>query len=239
MPGGSSERRIISGLYNPLYQLEMNGIPFIGELSFLILLIIILAIISIVLSVISLLFVRSAARRMAGPPQPPAPSVRALPAPPQAPSPKPAMPKPAPAKAAARAEVKPPPPRPLETLEIKPAEVGEEFGFASLEEVASMLGVKSVILLNQSGIPIDSYNVGEDDRVAASVADFISLVRRLNPGFNYMISEDEQRVMLFVVGRIGESEIYALTVGGGPEFGVEEVRDMLRAYLSESLGRFK
>lgn len=216
----------------------MNDIPFIGELSFLILLIIILAIISIVLSVISLLFVRSAARRMAGPPQPPAPSVKALPAP-QAPSPKPAMPKPAPAKAAARAEVKPPPPRPLETLEIKPAEVGEEFGFASLEDVASMLGVKSVILLNQSGIPIDSYNVGDDDKVAASVADFISLVRRLNPGFNYMISEDDQRIMLFVVGRIGESEIYALTVGGGPEFGVEEIRDMLRAYLSESLGRFK
>jgi hypothetical protein len=152
------------------------------------------------------------------------------------------MPKPGAAtKATAKAEVKPapPPPRPLESLEIKPAEAGEEFGFASLEEVASMLGIKSVILLNQSGIPIDSYNVGEDDRVAASVADFISLVRRLNPGFSYMVSEGDQRAMLFLVGRIGESEVYALTVGGGSEFGVEEVRDLLRAYLSESLGRFK
>ncbi|MEM3793494.1 MAG: hypothetical protein QXO04_01340 [Nitrososphaerota archaeon] len=145
------------------------------------------------------------------------------------------MPKPVPVEA----EVKPPKPKPLEGLEIKPAEVGEEFGFASLEEIASMLGIKSLIIFNQSGIPIDSYNVGEDDRVAASVADFVSLVRRLNPRFSHMVSEDDQRVMLFVVGRIGESEIYALTVGGGPEFGVEEVRDLLRAYLSESLGRFK
>ena len=224
----------------------MDGLPFISELSFLILLIVILAVVSIALSVASLLLVRSAARKMVGPPRPVAPSVAAPPAPPPTSSrpavSKPAAPRPSvAAKPAAKAEVKPapPPPRPLESLEIKPAEAGEEFGFASLEEVASMLGLKSVILLNQSGIPIDSYNVGEDDRVAASVADFISLVRRLNPGFSYMVSEGEERVMLFLVGRIGESEVYALTVGGGSEFGVEEVRDLLRAYLSESLGRFK
>jgi hypothetical protein len=227
----------------------MDGLPFINELSFLILLIIVLAFVSIALSVISLLLVRSAARKIASPPQPAAPSVAARPAPPPTPSrpavSKPVTPRPAaaakPAGVAARAEAKPapPPPRPLESLEIRPAEAGEEFGFASLEEVASMLGLKSVILLNQSGIPIDSYNVGEDDRVAASVADFISLVRRLNPRFSYMVSEDAERIMLFLVGRIGESEVYALTVGGGSEFGVEEVRDLLRAYLSESLGRFK
>jgi hypothetical protein len=212
----------------------MDGLPFIGELSSLILLIVVLAVVSIALSVVSLLLVRSAARKMVSPPQPVAPGVAAPPALPP-PSPKPVMPKPGAAtKATAKAEVKPapPPPRPLESLEIKPAEAGEEFGFASLEEVASMLGIKSVI-------PIDSYNVGEDDRVAASVADFISLVRRLNPGFSYMVSEGDQRAMLFLVGRIGESEVYALTVGGGSEFGVEEVRDLLRAYLSESLGRFK
>ena len=224
----------------------MDGLPFISELSFLILLIVVLAVVSIALSVISLLLVRSAARKMVSPPQPVAPSVAAPPAPPPTPSrpaaPKHAVPRPGvAAKPAAKAEVKPAslPPRPLESLEIKPAEAGEEFGFASLEEVASMLGLKSVILLNQSGIPIDSYNVGEDDRVAASVADFISLVRRLNPGFSYMVSEGDERIMLFLVGRIGESEVYALTVGGGSEFGVEDVRDLLRAYLSESLGRFK
>jgi hypothetical protein len=214
----------------------MDGLPLIGEPSFLILLIIILAAVSIVLSVASLLLARSAARKMVSPPQPVALGVAAPPALPP-PSPKPG----AAAKATAKAEVKPapPPPRPLESLEIKPAETGEGFGFTSLEEVASMLGIKSVILLNQSGMPVDSYNIGEGDRVAASVADFISLIRRLNPGFSYMISEGDQRVMLFLVGRIGESEIYALTVGCGPEFGIEEVRDLLRAYLSESLGRFK
>lgn len=211
----------------------MNGLPFIGELSFLILLIIILAVVSIVLSLASLMLVRSAARKAVERPQPVVPGAMAPPAPPT--TPKPTVPK----ATAAKAEVKPPSTKPLKNLEIRPAETGEEFGFTSLEEVASMLGIRSVILLNQSGIPIDSYNVSEDDRVAASVADFISLVRRLNPGFNYMVSEDDQRVMLFIVGRVGESEIYALTIGGGPEFGVEEVRDLLRAYLSESLGRFR
>ncbi len=211
----------------------MVSIPFIGDVSLLILLIIILAVISIALSVVSLLLVRSAAQRITSPPRPVAPSVKAPPVP--HPAPRQVTPKPG----VAKVEAKPPPRPAAEGLEIKPVEAGEEFGFASLEELASMLGIRSVILFNQSGIPIDSYNVGEDDRVAASVADFISLVRRFNPGFNYMVSEDDRRLMLFVVGRVGESEIYALAVGGGSEFGVEEVRDLLRAYLSESLGRFK
>jgi hypothetical protein len=216
----------------------MNGLPFINEPLLLILLTVVLAVVSIMFSIISLLLVRSAARRMASPPQPVAPSIAAPLAPPPTPS-RPAVSKPA--SAAVRTEARPTPPisKSLESLEIKPAEAGEEFGFASLEEVASILGLKSAILLNQSGIPIDSYNVGEEDKVAASVADFISLIRRLNPRFRHMVSEGDERMMLLLIGRIGETEVYALTVGGGPEFGVEEVRGFLRTYLSEKLGRFK
>ncbi|RLG03209.1 MAG: hypothetical protein DRN61_05195, partial [Thaumarchaeota archaeon] len=126
------------------------------------------------------------------------------------------------------------------TVEIKPVEPEEGIGFASLEDLASMIGFKSILLFNQSGIPIESYNVSDEDRVAASVADFVSLMRKLNPNFSSMISENGQRVMLFAVGKVGEVEVFALTVGGAEiELEVEEVRDFLRAYLSESLGRFR
>ncbi len=127
----------------------------------------------------------------------------------------------------------------VESLEIKPVKPEEGVGFASLEELASMIGIKSVLLFNQSGIPIDSYNVSDDDRVAASVADFISLMRKFNPEFSSMISENGQRVMLFAVGKVGDAEVFALAVSGASlELGADEIRDLLRVYLSESLGRF-
>lgn len=205
------------------------GVSFTGDLTGLILITLTLVIISIALSILSLILVRSAMGKKPAPPQKTvAPSeTRAL-KPPTVPKVEKKAAKPSPRGQRA------------ETVEIKPVGPEEGIGFASLEDLASMIGVKSILLFNQSGIPIESYNVSEEDRVAASVADFVSLMRKLNPNFSSMISENGQRVMLFAVGKIGEVEVFALAVGGAEiELEAEEIRDFLRAYLSESLGRFR
>jgi len=208
------------------------GLPFTGDLMSLVFILILLAIISVVLSVLSLILVRSAVRRETRFPQRAvAPSVVEAPAPPKVPTPA--------RKEVGKRAVKPSARPRAESLEIRPVKPEEGLGFTSLEELASMIGVKSVLLFNQSGIPIDSYNVSDDDRVAASVADFISLMRRYDPEFSSMTSENDRKLMLFTVGKVGDAEVFALAVSGaGLELGAEEVRDLLRAYLSESLGRF-
>ena len=209
--------------------MDSYGVSFTVDLTGLILITLTLVIISIALSILSLILVRSAMeKKPAAPRKTSAPSETSPPKPSTVP------------KVEKKAARSPPREQRAKTVEIKPVEPEEGIGFASLEDLASMIGFKSILLFNQSGIPIESYNVSDEDRVAASVADFVSLMRKLNPNFSSMISENGQRVMLFAVGKVGEVEVFALTVGGAEiELEVEEVRDFLRAYLSESLGRFR
>jgi len=206
------------------------GALFTGDLSSLILITLILVIISIVLSLISLVLVRSSIRKATPPPSRRVEEAVA-PAPPKT-----VKPRVAPRKEVEKV-VKPPREREEKT---KPTLIGEELGITSLEDLASMVGIKSILLFNEAGIPIESYNVSDEEKVAASAADFISLVRKLNPGFTSMTSEDGSRVMLFSVERVGEIEVFALAVSeAGAELGAEEIRDFLRAYLLESLGRYR
>jgi len=207
------------------------GALFTGDLSSLILITLILVIISIVLSLISLVLVRSSIKKATPPPSRRVEEAVA-PAPPKT-----VKPRTAPKKEVEKV-VKPPPRERGE--KAKSTLIGEELGITSLEDLASMVGIKSILLFNEAGIPIESYNVSDEEKVAASAADFISLVRKLNPGFTSMTSENGSRVMLFSVEKVGEIEVFALAVSEAEaELGAEEIRDFLRAYLLESLGRYR
>jgi len=216
-------------------------VSIVGDLTLILLILIVLAIASVGLSVIALILVRRSIGR--GREQKPAPAATVKPTQPTISPTPPTTPtrgEAAKPEADSRVEARPPMRRAGEELEIKPVEPGEGVGFASLDDLAVMIGAKSILLFNQTGIPIESYNVEDKDKIAASAADFLSLMKKFDPEFSFMISEASQRIMLFMVGKIGEIEVYALTVGGaGSELGAEEVRDLLRAYLSESLGRYR
>jgi len=125
-----------------------------------------------------------------------------------------------------------------ETFEIKPSEAEEGLGFESLEELATMTGMRSILLFNLMGMAIESYNVKDDDRVSASAADFISMLREFNSSFDSLVIEDDQRVMLLSIGNVGEMEIFALAIEE-PESALEvdDVRDLLRAYISGIMRR--
>ena len=207
------------------------GALFTGDLSSLILITLILVIISVALSLISLILVRSSIKKAAPPPPRKVEEVT-TPTPPRTVKPQ------ATPKKEAKKVVKP-------SLKergegSKPTLIGEELGITSLEDLASMVGIKSILLFNEAGIPIESYNVSDEEKVAASAADFISLMRKLNPGFTSMTSENGNRVMLLSVEKVGEIEVFALAVSEAEaELGAREIRDFLRAYLLESLGRYR
>ncbi len=122
--------------------------------------------------------------------------------------------------------------------EAKPAEPKGLDSFASLGELASKIGAKYLLFFNQFGVPIESYNFSEEYRVSALLAEFIPVMRRLNPDFNLTFFDDRQKIILLSVGKVGEIETFALAVSdSGMMAKVEEIRDLLRTYLLESLGR--
>jgi len=115
---------------------------------------------------------------------------------------------------------------------------GRGSGFESLGELASMIGLRSILLFSLMGMSIESYNMKNEDRVSASAADFISTLKELNAGFDSLVIEGDQRVMLLLIGKVGEMEVYELTVGEpGAALEAEDIRGLLRVYLSASMRR--
>ena len=133
----------------------------------------------------------------------------------------------------------PPPPKPLPKKEVEVPEIkpkrGGVLGLESLEELASMMGMDSILIFNTLGMPIESHNVSEEDRVAASLADFISVIRKFESSFKGLSIENERRTMILMLGKVGEMELSALTVGRS-ELEIEEVRDLLKIYISDVMG---
>lgn len=123
-------------------------------------------------------------------------------------------------------------------VEARPVEPRVLGGLTSLGELAPRIGAKRIIFFNQFGVPIESYNFSEEHRVSALLAEFIFMMRKFDPSFNSTFSENGQRMILLSVERIGEMEVFALTIGDSKmTLKAEEVRDFLRTYLLESLGR--
>ena len=196
-----------------------------------------ISLIALILSIVALIYARKAAAKIPtpAPVRAPARAPEAIPQKPVEKAPK------APEKAV-KEEPKvellpPPPPKPkkeVEVPEIKPKK-GGVLGLESLEELASMMGMDSILIFNTLGMPIESHNVSEEDRVAASLADFITVIRKFDSSFKGLSIENERRTMILMLGKVGEMELSALTVGKS-ELEIEEVRDLLKTYISDMMG---
>ena len=196
-----------------------------------------ISLIALILSIVALIYARKAAAKIPtpAPVRAPARAPEVIPQKPVEKAPK------APEKAV-KEEPKvellpPPPPKPkkeVEVPEIKPKK-GGVLGLESLEELASMMGMDSILIFNTLGMPIESHNVSEEDRVAASLADFISVIRKFDSSFKGLSIENERRMMILMLGKVGEMELSALTVGKS-ELEIEEVRDLLKTYISDMMG---
>jgi len=114
-------------------------------------------------------------------------------------------------------------------------------GFESLADLATLTGMDSIFLFNLSGLPVDSYNMKEGERVAASLADFILTLRRLGFPADTIILKNGLKALLLTVKKVGDMEVCALMVGK-PEIdvNVDEARELLQAYVSDLIkGREK
>ncbi|RLG01642.1 MAG: hypothetical protein DRN49_00845 [Thaumarchaeota archaeon] len=111
-------------------------------------------------------------------------------------------------------------------------------GFESLGDLATLTGMDSIFLFNLSGLPVDSYNMKEGERVAASLADFILTLRRLGFPADTIILKNGLKALLLTVKKVGDMEICALMVGK-PEIDVDidEIKELLQAYVSDLVGR--
>ncbi|MCD6126116.1 MAG: hypothetical protein J7J19_03815 [Thaumarchaeota archaeon] len=107
-------------------------------------------------------------------------------------------------------------------------------GFESLGDLATLTGMDSIFLFNLSGLPVDSYNMKEGERVAASLADFILTLRRLGFPADTIILKNGLKALLLTVKKVGDMEICALMVGK-PEINVniDEIKELLQAYVSD------
>ena len=107
-------------------------------------------------------------------------------------------------------------------------------GFESLGDLATLTGMDSIFLFNLSGLPVDSYNMKEGERVAASLADFILTLRRLGFPADTIILKNGLKALLLIVKKVGDMEVCALMVGKPEvEVDVDEVRELLQAYVSD------
>ena len=107
-------------------------------------------------------------------------------------------------------------------------------GFESLGDLATLTGMDSIFLFNLSGLPVDSYNMKEGERVAASLADFILTLRRLGFPADTIILKNGLKALLLTVKKVGDMEVCALMVGKPEvEVDVDEVRELLQAYVSD------
>ena len=119
--------------------------------------------------------------------------------------------------------------------EAKEAEVIKiSGGFESLGDLATLTGMDSIFLFNLSGLPVDSYNMKEGERVAASLADFILTLRRLGFPADTIILKNGLKALLLTVKKVGDMEVCALMVGKPEvEVDVDEIRELLQAYVSD------
>ncbi|MCF8884469.1 MAG: hypothetical protein L4877_01570 [Aigarchaeota archaeon] len=105
-------------------------------------------------------------------------------------------------------------------------------GLGSLEEVSSVLNVNSIFLFNLAGMSIESYNVKEEDKLAASLADLVTTLRKNGFPTDVISIRDGIQGFILAVTKVGEMEVYALLITGvDVSVDVDEAREMLREYV--------
>lgn len=107
-------------------------------------------------------------------------------------------------------------------------------GFESLEEFALLMGVDSAFLFSLSGMAIDSYNMKEEENVAASLAEFVLTLRKLGFPTETVTLKNGMQTIILSVQKVGDMEIYALMLGKPDlKIDIEEARQLLQTYVSD------
>ncbi len=128
------------------------------------------------------------------------------------------------------------PPTPTVKTAQKPVSTGfvrVASGVESLEEISSTLAVNSIFLFNLAGMSIEAYNIKEEDKLAAILADVLATLRKTGFPTDTISIKDTVQGYILSVTQVGEMEIYALILGGvETTLDIEEARLLLKDYVS-------
>jgi len=111
-------------------------------------------------------------------------------------------------------------------------------GLESLEEISSTLAVNSIFLFNLAGMPIEAYNIKEEDKLAAILADILASLRKNGFPTETISIKDSVQGYILSVTQVGEMEVYALVLGGAETaLDIEEARQLLKDYVTSMIKR--
>jgi len=122
--------------------------------------------------------------------------------------------------------------------EVQPTAVSQP-AVEPLQSLAKTLNLQSILFFNLAGLPIDHYNVKDENTVAASLAEFLHMLRRFGfPTDVINLRNGGNQAYIMMVDKLGDVEVYALTVGRAEGAAhEEEVKTLLRQALSMIIGR--
>lgn len=106
-------------------------------------------------------------------------------------------------------------------------------GLESLEEISSALAVNSILLFNLAGMSIEAYNIKDEEKLSAILADIIASFRKNGfPSETISIKDSVQGYILSIT-KVGEMEVYALVLGeADATIDVEEARQLLKDFIT-------
>ncbi|MEM3897240.1 MAG: hypothetical protein QXO04_01315 [Nitrososphaerota archaeon] len=105
----------------------------------------------------------------------------------------------------------------------------------SLAEAAVMLGAEVLMLFDQQGFVIETYNMAEDHcaRAAASLAELISIVKELGFPAETIIFKNGVASFIIELERVGDVTPYCLVIGGSAlTTDFDYARKILQEYIA-------
>jgi hypothetical protein len=110
----------------------------------------------------------------------------------------------------------------------------------ALAEAAVILGAEALMLFDNQGLVIETYNVAEEDgaRAAASLAELINVLRNLGFPTEAIMLKDGSVSFIVELERMGDVTPYCL-VTGGPRLvtDTEYARELLQGYIESIVRR--
>lgn len=110
----------------------------------------------------------------------------------------------------------------------------------SLAEAAVMLGVKALMLFDQQGFLIETYNMAEDQsiKVAASLAELINMIKKLGFPTETVIFKNGAISFIVELKRVGDVTPYCLAISDSVlTINFDYIRKVLWEYVMNVIDR--
>lgn len=110
----------------------------------------------------------------------------------------------------------------------------------ALAEAAVILGAEALMLFDNQGLVVETYNMAEEHgaRAAASLAELINVLKGLGFPTRAIMFKDSSVSLIVELGRVGDVTPYCLVMGG-PRLitDMEYAREILQGYVEGIIRR--